>query len=120
MGIGQRFGPFNLVINSEAISRASAEDQGFDLANDPVNHKRFAILNYPDFNVFHFCIGAGLNPFSNLNDEEIDRFRQIALNWYHAAKYVEADHHLLNQTLIDGEIDFYISVGIIPHHPRVS
>ena len=117
IGIGQRFGPFNLVINSEAISRASAEDQGFDLANDPGNHKRFAILNYPDFNVFHFCIGAGLNPFSNLNDEEIDRFRLIALNWYSAAQYVEDDHHLLNRALIDGEIDFYISGGIYTASP---
>ena len=117
IGVGQRFGPFNLVINSDAISRASAEDQGFNLANDPQNHKRFAILNYPDFNVFHFCIGAGLNPFSNLNSNQIDQVRENAVNWYRAAKYVEDDHHRLNRALIDGEIDFYISGGIYTASP---
>ena len=117
IGIGQRFGPFNMVINSDAISRGSAEDQGFCLANDPCNHKRFAILNYPDFNVFHFCIGAGVNPFSNLDSSSISLFRQTAINWYRAAKYVTDDHHLLNKALIDGEIDFYISGGIYTASP---
>jgi spermidine/putrescine transport system substrate-binding protein len=117
IGIGQRFGPFNLVINSNAISRATAEDQGFSLANDPRNHKRFAILNYPDFNVFHFCIGAGLNPFADLDSSDIDKFRQTAIDWYSGAKYVEDDHHRLNQALIDREIDFYISGGIYTASP---
>lgn len=117
IGIGQRFGPFNLVINANAISRVSAEDQGFNLANDPRNHKRFGILNYPDFNVFHFCIGAGLNPFSNMGSTEIDRVRQTARDWYTAAKYVEDDHHRLNKALVDREIDFYISGGIYTASP---
>jgi spermidine/putrescine transport system substrate-binding protein len=61
IGIGQRYGPFNLVINTDAISRASAEDQGFGLADDPAFRNRYAILDYPDFNLFHVCIGAGIN-----------------------------------------------------------
>jgi spermidine/putrescine transport system substrate-binding protein len=117
IGIGQRFGPFNMVINSDAISRDSAEDQGFCLANESRNHKRFGILNYPDFNVFHFCIGAGLNPFSDLDRSDISLFKQTAINWYNAAKYVVDDHHLLNKALIDRDIDFYVSGGIYTASP---
>lgn len=117
IGIGQRFGPFNFVVNTDSISKATAEDQGFELANDPSNKRRFGILNYSDFNVFHFCIGAGLNPFTHLDKSELSRFSQLANDWYGRAKLVEDDHHLLNQALINGEIDFYISGGIYTASP---
>ena len=65
IGICQRFGPFNLVVNAHRIDRASAEDQGFELANERVP-RPYGILLYEDFNLFHVCIGAGLDPFSSL------------------------------------------------------
>ena len=117
IGIGQRFGPFNLVINTHSISKASAQDQGFNLANDPANTKRFGILNYPDFNVFHICIGAALNPFSDLSDNDIDDFTNIANDWCGRAKLIEDDHQVLNKALVDGDIDFYISGGIYTASP---
>ncbi|MCP4769211.1 MAG: hypothetical protein GY875_23505 [Gammaproteobacteria bacterium] len=73
IGIGQRYGPFNLVINTDVISRASAEDQGFNLVDDPCFAHRYAILDYPDFNLFHICIGAGLNPFQTLSARRVGR-----------------------------------------------
>jgi len=117
IGIGQRFGPFNLVVNTDSISKATAEDQGFDLANDPSNNMRFGILNYLDFNVFHFCIGAGLNPFTQLDKASLKTFSQLANDWYGRASLVEDDHHLLNQALINRDIDFYISGGIYTASP---
>src|SRR5690348_7611007 len=45
LGVCQRFGPFNLVVNSNKISIASATDQGFGLANDPRNAGRFGVLS---------------------------------------------------------------------------
>jgi len=117
IGIGQRFGPFNLVVNTAAISRDSARDQGFDLANDPRNHGRFGILNYPDFNLFHFCIGAGLNPFVELGVADLARFEATAQSWYRAAARVDNDHHALNRALLAREIDFYISGGVYTASP---
>lgn len=117
IGIGQRFGPFNLVVNTDAISRASAEDQGFELAHDSANQSRFGILDYPDFNVFHFCLGAGLNPFTELDESALARFEATAVAWYQAARHVSDDHHFLNRCLIDRSIDFYLSGGIYTASP---
>lgn len=63
IGIPQRCGPFNLVINQNRISCSSAREQGFALALDPALKRRFGILAYEDFNVIHIAIAAGLNPF---------------------------------------------------------
>ena len=112
IGIGQRFGPFNMVINDKSISKVSAQQQGFNLANDVANKNRFGILDYPDFNVFHVCIGSGLNPFQKLTAEELERFQKTAERWFGQAALITDDHHLLNKKLIEGEIDFYISGGV--------
>lgn len=117
IGIGQRFGPFNLVVNSDAVSVLTAQDQGFELANDESNTGRFGILDYPDFNVFHVAIGAGLNPFKQLSETEISRYSETARSWYQSARYIVDDHHFLNQALINREIDFYISGGIYTASP---
>jgi spermidine/putrescine transport system substrate-binding protein len=117
IGIGQRYGPFNLVVNTDAISRASAEDQGFNLADDPCLSKRYAILDYPDFNLFHTCIGAGLNPFETLSKDDIECFTRTAARWLQHALLLETDHHRLNRALLSGEIDFYISGGIYTVSP---
>jgi len=117
IGIGQRFGPFNLVVNTHSISTSVARDQGFNLANDPANGKRFGLLDYPDFNVFHICIGAELNPFSELNQTQIGVFDQVANDWCQRAQIITNDHHALNSALISGDIDFYISGGTYTASP---
>ena len=103
IGIGQRYGPFNLVINTDAISRASAEDQGFGLADDPAFRNRYAILDYPDFNLFHVCIGAGINPFQPLSVDALENFKRKASSWLQNALMLDADHHRLNRALLAGD-----------------
>jgi spermidine/putrescine transport system substrate-binding protein len=117
IGIGQRFGPFNLVVNTHSISVSVARDQGFNLANDPAYSKRFGFLDYPDFNIFHICIGAELNPFSELDQTQIEAFDRTANDWCQRAQMITSDHHVLNAALISGEIDFYISGGIYTASP---
>ena len=117
IGIGQRFGPFNLVINSDAISEQSAQDAGFQLAEDPANHGQYAILDYPDFNLFHIAIAAGINPFTDLGQAELERFENTADSWFRHAAIVSDDHHRLNQALLDGDIHFYLSGGIYTASP---
>ena len=116
IGICQRFGPFNLVVNTNRIDRASAEDQGFELANEPAA-RPYGILLYEDFNLFHVCIGAGLDPFSPLSDNEIARFEATARRWFGGAAIVSDDHVELNRALVDGAIDFYVSGGVYTASP---
>ena len=40
LGIVQRFGPFNFVVNTDKVSRATAEDEGFKLFNDGLHERR--------------------------------------------------------------------------------
>lgn len=110
IGVCQRFGAFNFVVNTRRIDRAAAEDQGFNLANDRT--QRFGILTYDDFNLFHICIGSGLNPFNRLDDNALRLFSNTANDWFDRAVIVSDDHLTLNRSLVSGEIDFYISGGV--------
>ena len=116
IGICQRFGPFNFVVNTNRIDRASAEDQGFELANERAP-RPYGILLYEDFNLFHLCIGAGLDPFSPLGDNGKSRFDATARRWFAGASIVTDDHFELNRALVDGTIDFYLSGGIYTASP---
>ena len=116
IGICQRFGPFNLVVNTNRIDRASAEDQGFELANERAP-RPYGILLYEDFNLFHVCIGAGLDPFAPLGEAGVARFEATARRWFGGAAIVTDDHFELNRALVDGAIDFYLSGGIYTASP---
>ena len=116
IGICQRFGPFNLVVNTNRIDRESAEDQGFELANDS-SPRPYGILLYEDFNLFHLCIGAGLDPFSPLGEDGRTRFDATANRWFGGATIVTDDHFELNRALVNGTIDFYLSGGIYTASP---
>jgi spermidine/putrescine transport system substrate-binding protein len=105
------------VINTDAISQRSAEQAGFALADEPRFERRYAILDYPDFNLFHICIGAGIDPFQPLSIEQMDSFERTAARWLQQALLLDADHHRLNRALLAGDIDFYISGGIYTVSP---
>ena len=55
LGMAQRFGPYSFVVNTDKVSRATAEDQGWDLWNDPANAGKYGILESDDWNVFNIC-----------------------------------------------------------------
>jgi len=117
LGVCQRFGAFNLVVNADRISPARAADEGFDLANDAANAGRFGILAYDDFNVIHVAIGAGLDPFVELDHHALEAFSATAKRWFAAARMVTADHHALNRALAHRDIDFYVSGGVYTCSP---
>ena len=112
IGIGQRFGPFNIVINEERLSRAHAEDEGFGMRRDDAHRGRYAVLAYDDFNIHHICIDAGLNPFQPLDRDDEELFGETARAWFAGASRATSNHVILNQALLDGEIDFYLSGGL--------
>ena len=120
IGVCQRFGSFNLVVNSDKISHNLAVDEGFHLADDPDLYQRYGILLYEDFNLFHICIAAELNPFNLLSRYEEDQFEQTARRWFLNTAMATYDHNALNHALIDNRIDFYLSGGTYTASPAVS
>ena len=117
IGVCQRFGPFNIVINEDRVARDTAEAEGFLLADDTSNSGRYGVLEYDDFNIFHICIAVGLNPFTELTAANLDAFESKAGQWFDNAAVVTADHIEMNQALADGSIDFYLSGGMYTASP---
>ncbi len=111
LGICQRFGPFNLVINTELISAGTARSEGFLLADDPGHRGSFGMLDYPEFNAMHAAIACGLDPFKSMMASELAAVKAKYASWKSDACIFTGDHHALNKALIDGEIRFYISGG---------
>ena len=117
IGVCQRFGPFNIVINEDRIARNTAEDEGFLLADDAANTGRYGVLEYDDFNIFHICIAAGMDPFSELTAAQLDAFDVKARQWFSGAAVVTADHIEMNRALVGGTVDFYLSGGMYTASP---
>jgi hypothetical protein len=110
LGMAQRFGPYSFVVNTEKISRKTAEEQGWDLFNDPKLAGRYGVQESDDWNVFHIFLVAGINPFKEHSEDEMKTFKDTAIKIFKGAKMV-SDMASLNQGLISGEIDLYLTGG---------
>ena len=116
LGMVQRFGPYSFVVNADKVSRATAEDQGWDLWNDAANDKKYGILESDDWNVFCLCLISGFDPFRVHTDEEVTKFTDTAKRVFKGAKVV-GDIATMNQALIAGEIDFHLTGGTYSASP---
>jgi spermidine/putrescine transport system substrate-binding protein len=116
IGIAQRFGPFSFVVNTDKVSRDMAEDQGWNLWNDPAMEGRYGVLESDDWNVFGLCCIAGFDPFREHTDEEVAQFSEVARRVFRGAKVV-GDIATMNQSMISGEIDFHLTGGIYSASP---
>lgn len=116
LGIAQRFGPYSFVVNTDKVSRASAEDQGWDLWNDPANAGKYGILESDDWNVFNLCCIAGFDPFKPHDDAQVAKFTDAAKRVFKGAKVV-GDIATMNQSLVSGEIDFHMTGGTYSASP---
>ena len=116
LGIAQRFGPYSFVVNTDKISRATAEDQGWDLWNDPANAGKYGVLESDDWNVFDIFLIAGIDPFREHSDDEFAKFDEAAKRVFKGAKVV-GDIATMNQSLVSGEIDFHLTGGTYSASP---
>jgi spermidine/putrescine transport system substrate-binding protein len=116
LGMCQRFGPYSFVVNTDKVSRATAEDQGWDLWNDPANAGKYGILESDDWNVFVICCIAGFDPFRVHTDDEVAAFAETAKRVFAGAKLV-GDIATMNQALVSGEIDFHLTGGTYSASP---
>ena len=110
IGMAQRFGPYSFVVNTDKVSRDAAEDQGWDLWNDPANAGRYGVLESDDWNVFCLFMIAGIDPFREHTAEEMAAFDEAAKRVFGGAVLV-GDIATMNQALISGEIDFHLTGG---------
>jgi spermidine/putrescine transport system substrate-binding protein len=116
LGMCQRFGPYSFVVNTDKVSRSTAEDQGWDLWNDAANEKKYGILESDDWNVFCLCCISGFDPFKQHSEEEVTKFTDTAKRVFKGAKVV-GDIATMNQALVAGEIDFHLTGGTYSASP---
>lgn len=110
LGMPQRFGPYSFVVNTDKISRATAEEQGWDLFNDASLAGKYGILESDDWNVFNIFVIAGIDPFKEHTPEEMAKFDETAKRIFKGAKLI-GDIATMNQALISGEIDLQMTGG---------
>jgi len=117
LGMVQRFGPFSFVVNTNKISRATAEDQGFKLFLDPAMKGRYGVLTYDNWNIYHMCVTADIHPFKKHSKAEIAKFGEVAKQIFNGAKNLTDDLVQMNLALINGEIDAYYTGGTYTASP---
>lgn len=116
LGMCQRFGPYSFVVNTDKVSRETAEDQGWDLWNDSANDGKYGILESDDWNVFCLCLISGFDPFREHTDDEVAKFTETAKRVFKGAKLV-GDIATMNQAFVAGEIDFHLTGGTYSASP---
>ncbi|MDR9394117.1 MAG: PotD/PotF family extracellular solute-binding protein [Roseovarius sp.] len=117
IGMPQRFGPFSFVINTDKISRETAEKEGWNLFLDPAMKDRYGVLTYDNWNIIHLCLTAGLNPFEAVEGGDLDKFRETANAIFGGATLLTDDLVAMNTALINGEIDAYFTGGTYTASP---
>jgi spermidine/putrescine transport system substrate-binding protein len=117
LGMAQRFGPFSFVVNTDKISRDMAEDQGFKLFLDPAMKDRYGVLTYDNWNIFHMCIAADIDPFRKHTEDEIAKLGEMAQQIFNGARVLTDDLMQMNLALINDEIDAYFTGGTYTASP---
>jgi spermidine/putrescine transport system substrate-binding protein len=117
IGMPQRYGPFSFVVNTNKISRAIAEDQGWKLFLDPALKRRYGILTYDNWNVMHMCLTGDQNPFEPMDEAGLQKFKGTAESIFGGAKLLTDDLVAMNTALINGEIDAYFTGGTYTASP---
>ena len=117
IGMPQRYGPFSFVVNTDKISRETAENEGWNLFLDESMQDRYGVLTYDNWNIMHMCLTAGLNPFEPVAGGDLDKFRQTAEAIFGGAKLLSDDLVAMNLALINGEIDAYFTGGTYTASP---
>jgi spermidine/putrescine transport system substrate-binding protein len=117
IGMPQRYGPFSFVVNTDKISREMAEDQGWKLFLDPAMKDRFGVLTYDNWNIMHMCLTGDMNPFEELDEAGLAKFKEVAETIFGGARLRSDDLVAMNTALINGEIDAYFTGGTYTASP---
>ncbi|WP_324752204.1 PotD/PotF family extracellular solute-binding protein [Roseovarius sp. Pro17] len=117
LGMPQRYGPFSFVVNTDVISRETAEDEGWNLFFDEKMKGRYGVLTYDNWNIIHMAMAAGLNPFEAIEGDDQGKFKSTAEQIFGNARLLTDDLVAMNTALINGEIDAYFTGGVYTASP---
>lgn len=117
LGMVQRFGPFSFVVNTDKISRKTAEDEGYKLFLDPKMKGRYGVLTYDNWNIIHLCMTADLDPFKPMDSAGLKKFDEVSRQIFGGAKMLTDDLVAMNLALVNGEIDAYFTGGTYTASP---
>lgn len=117
IGMPQRYGPFSFVVNTDKISRATAEEQGWKLFLDPKMKGRYGVLTYDNWNIIHMALTGDQNPFKPMDEAGLATFKGTAEAIFGGAKLLSDDLVAMNTALINGEIDAYFTGGTYTASP---
>lgn len=112
MGLPQRYGAFNFVVNTDKISQEMAEDQGWNLFLDEGLKGRYGVLTWDNWNVMHLCMTAGFDPFKPVSEANMADYTRISKQIMGNARLMTDDLVAMNTALINGEIDCYFTGGV--------
>ena len=110
LGMVQRFGPYNFAVNTDKISRKTAEEVGWKLREDNSLKGKYGINETDDWNVAHLFSIAGIDPYKVHTPDEMEKFKETCHRIFEGAKFI-GDIAAMNQALVNGDIDCYISGG---------
>jgi len=117
IGMPQRYGPFSFVVNTDKVSRSTAEDEGWKLFLDSAMKGRYGVLTYDNWNIMHMCLTGDQNPFEPMDQAGLEKFRNTADMIFGGAKMLTDDLVAMNTALINGEIDAYFTGGTYTASP---
>ncbi|MFV0297885.1 MAG: PotD/PotF family extracellular solute-binding protein [Hyphomicrobiaceae bacterium] len=111
LGMVQRFGPFSFTVNTDRISRKTAEDEGWNLFLDRALKGRIAILGYLTWNVAHLSLLAGLNPYVAHTPEELVKFENTTRQLVQGTALYSESMDEISKAMVDGTIDACFTGG---------
>ena len=117
LGIVQRFGPFSFVVNTDKVSKETAESEAWKLFLDPANRGRFGVLTYPNWNLMHLLLASDIDPFAEHSDQDLESFEETARTILGNAKLKTDDFGALTTAMLNEEIDFYFTGGTYTTSP---
>ena len=72
---------------------------------------RYGILAYDNWNIFHLCMTAGVDPFKVKTEDEVAKFEETTRRIVDGAKLITDDFVQINLAMLNGEIDAGFSSG---------
>ncbi|PYE43892.1 spermidine/putrescine-binding protein [Rhizobium sp. PP-F2F-G20b] len=105
LGMIQRYGPSGMLINTDKVSAATLEDEGYDLMLSDAFKGKYAVLMYDDWVIMHVAIASGFSPFRELTEDEIGTYETTMRKLINNAAFLSDDMNAIALGMINGSIE---------------
>jgi len=112
IGLPTRVGTFGMVVNTDKISKKTAQEEAYKITLDPKNKGKFGLLLWDKTVIIHACNAAEITPYKKHTDEEKEKIFGVMKYWFENAKIATPNNVQLTNALISGEIDFHVPGGV--------